>query len=187
MGKFSHESRSHKAASTGQKKIDWKLRGSNEEIREWIQNQKRPSLQFDGASKKNPGQAGAGGVIKDHQGEIIVTYEWGLGIMSNNRAEAYSLLLGTSILKRLGLQNPLIMGDSAIIIAAIVSGRDFKQTALNNIKTRIIDNIRDINGATLKHVLRSSNKEADEQANKAASRPVGQVRENDSFYDKAIP
>ena len=117
----------------------------------------------------------------------MVSYEWGLGIMSNNRAEAYSLLLGTSILKRIGLQNPLIMGDSAIIIAAMVSGRDFKQTALNNIKTRIIDNLRDIEGTTFKHVLRSTNKEADEQANKVASRPVGQVRENDSSYDKAIP
>eukprot|EP00253_Pinus_taeda_P016469 PITA_16469 len=187
IGKFSYESRSHKTASTGQKKIDWKLRGSDEEIKEWIQNQKRPSLQFDGASKNNPGQAGAGGVIKDHQGKIFVTYEWGLGIMSNNRAEAYSLLLGTSILRRLGLQNPLIMGDSAIIIAAMVSGREFKQIALNNIKSRIIDNLRDIEGTTFKHVLRSNNKEADKQANKAASRRVGQVRENESSYEKAIP
>lgn len=107
--------------------------------------------------------------------------------MSNNRAEAYSFLLGTSILKRLGLQNLLIMGDSAIIIAAMVSGRDFKQTTLNNVKTRITENLRDLNGATLKHVLRRSNKEADDQANKAASRTVGQVKENDSLYDKAIP
>ena len=66
MGKFNYETRNFKADNTGRKKIDWKLRGSNEEIREWIQNQKRPSLQFDGASKNNPGQAGAGGVIKDH-------------------------------------------------------------------------------------------------------------------------
>jgi len=170
MGKFSHEARNHNTASTGKKKTDWKLRDSNEEVREWIQNQKRPSLHFDGASKNNPGQAGAGGVIKDHQGKTIVTYEWGLGTMSTNRAEAYSLLLGTSIVKKPGLQNPLIMGDSAIIIAAMVSGRDFKQTTLNNIKSRIMDNIREINGVTFKHVLRSSNTEADDQANKATSR-----------------
>jgi len=162
MGKFNYKTRNFKADNTGRKKIDWKLRGSNEEIREWIQNQKRPSLQFDGASKNNPGQAGTRGVIKDHQGKNIVTYEWGLGVMSNNRAEAYSLLLGTSILKNLGLQNPLIIGDSAIIIAAMVSGKDFKQDALNNIKARINDNIRDLIGATFKHVLRSSNREADE-------------------------
>lgn len=107
--------------------------------------------------------------------------------MSNNKADAYSLLLGTSILKNLGLQNPLIIGDSAIIIAAMVLGKDFKQAALNNMKARINDNIRDLIGATFKHVLRSSNREADEQANKATTRQVGQVRENDQHYDKAIP
>jgi len=187
IAKFNYESRSHKTISTGQKNIDWKLRGPEEEIRGWIQNQKRPSLHFDGASKNNPGQAGVGGVIKDQQGKILVTYEWGLGIMSNNKAEAYSLLLGTSILRRLGLQHPIIIGDSAIIIAAMTSGKDFNQIALNSIKSRIIDNLKDIEGATFKHVLRSSNKEADEQANKAVSRPVGQAKENEYTYERAIP
>ena len=69
----------------------------------------------------------------------------------------------------------------------MVSGSDFKQTTLNNIKTRIIDNIRDIKAATFKHVLRSSNKEADEQANKGVSRRVGQVKENESSYEREIP
>eukprot|EP00253_Pinus_taeda_P017560 PITA_17560 len=187
IAKFNYEPRSHKTISTGQKKIDWKLRGSEEEIRGWIQNQKRPSLHFDGASKNNLGQAGARGVIKDQQGKILVTYEWGLGIMSNNKAEAYNLLLGTSILRRLGLQHPLIIGDSAIIIAAMTSGKDFNQIALNSIKSRIIDNLKDIEGATFKHVLRSSNKEADEQANKAVSRQIGQVKENEDTYERAIP
>eukprot|EP00253_Pinus_taeda_P035972 PITA_35972 len=179
IAKFNYESRNHKTISTGQKKIDWKLRGPEEEIRGWIQNQKRPSLHFDGASKNNPRQVGVGGVIKDQQGKIMVTYEWGLGIMSNNKAEAYSLLLGTSILRRLGLQHPIIIGDLSIIIAAMTSGKDFNQIALNNIKSRIIDNLKDIEGATFKHVLRSSNKEADEQENKAVSRQVGQVKENE--------
>lgn len=187
MSKFSYEARIKKTVSTGKGKTDWKLRGTKEEIREWIQNQKRPFLQFDGASKNNPGQAGAGGVIKDLQGKTIVTYEWGLGTMSNNKAEAYSLLLGTSIARNLDLQNLLIMGNSAIIIAAMVSGKDFKQMALNNIKSRIMDNIKEINGVIFKHVLRGSNTEADEQANKATSRQTGQVRENDAVYDKAIP
>lgn len=91
----------------------------------------------------------------------MVTYEWGLGNMTNNKAEAYNILLGTSILKRLNIQNPIIMGDSTILIAAMATGGEFKQIALNNLKTRIMDNISDMRGATFKHVLRANNTEAD--------------------------
>lgn len=107
--------------------------------------------------------------------------------MSNNKAEAYSLLLGTSILKRLNIQSPIIMGDSAILIAAMATGGEFKQIALNNLKTQITDNISNIRGATFKHVLRANNTEADCQANSATSRSIGQVRENENIYDKPIP
>eukprot|EP00253_Pinus_taeda_P005844 PITA_05844 len=121
---------------------NWKLRGSKEEVQQWISNQKRPVLLFDGASKNNPGKAGAGGIIKDQNGKSILSYEWGLGNAFNNAAEAYSLFLGTSLLSRLGIRNAIILGDSAIIIGAMVSGRNFKKEGLNNIKTRIHDNLR---------------------------------------------
>lgn len=144
-------------------------------------------MYFDGASKKNPGQAGAGGIIKDAQGNLMVSFEWGLGQMSNNRAEAYGLLLGTHISKKLGLLNILILGDSAIIIAAMTTGREFKQLALNNIKNRIMENTRALGEVIFKHVLRNHNKDADQQANQAVSRRLGQVRENDKIYVRDIP
>jgi len=55
-------------------------------------------------------------------------------------AEAYSLLLGTYILKKLQAKNPVIIGDSEIVIVAMVSRADFKNQALNRIKHRIKDN-----------------------------------------------
>eukprot|EP00253_Pinus_taeda_P013290 PITA_13290 len=187
MWRFNYETRAKNNAITGFGHSDWKLRGTRDEVNNWIQNQKRYTLHFDGASKNNPGRAGAGGTIRDPQGKTIVTYEWGLGTMSNNKAEAYSLLLGTSIAKNLDIQNLLVLGDSAIIIAAMNSGNDFKQIALNRIKGRIMDQIRCFNKVTFKHILRGNNVEADEQANNAAGRPTGQVRENDKFYGKDIP
>ena len=54
-------------------------------------------LFFDGASKNNPGRAGAGGILLEPRGNNPVTYEWGLGKTSNNKAEAYGLLMGTKI------------------------------------------------------------------------------------------
>jgi len=79
---------------------NWKLRMSEKEFEEWRKNQNRFSLFFNGVSKNNPGKAGASGVISDPDGKEIITYEWGLGETTNNKEEAYSLLLGTRILKK---------------------------------------------------------------------------------------
>lgn len=56
-------------------------------------------LFFDGASKNNPWRAGAGRIIIAPKGEEHVSFEWDLEEESNNRAEAYDLLLGVSILR----------------------------------------------------------------------------------------
>ena len=55
---------------------------------------KRPALFFDGASKANPDIAGAGGLIRDEHGSIMISFEWGLGTLSNNKAKAYALHKG---------------------------------------------------------------------------------------------
>lgn len=102
-------------------------------------------------------------------------------------AEVYSLLLGTSILNRMGIRNAIILGDSTIVIAAIVSGTEFSKAVLNNIKIRIQDNLRNMGEIILKHVLRENNTEADFFSTNAASRQSGQIRENERIYVKAIP
>jgi len=48
------------------------------------------------------GVAGAGGVIYDPEGKQESTYSWGLGIPTNNQAEAYTLFQGFSIAISLG-------------------------------------------------------------------------------------
>lgn len=63
-------------------------------------NQRRHCLYFDGASKHNPRKAGVGGIIFYLAGKENVTYEWGLGEVSNNKAEAYNPLMGTRIIKK---------------------------------------------------------------------------------------
>eukprot|EP00253_Pinus_taeda_P003539 PITA_03539 len=187
VAKFKIKPSISKRISVSQADKTWKLRGTNQEVEIWIQKQNRPTLFFDGASKNNPGQAGAGGIIRDPHGKILVKYEWGLGVMSNNKAEAYNLLLGSSIAKKLGLQNLLILGDSAIIISSMNSDKDFRQTALNRIKDRITENLRSITGVSHKHILRENNKAADAQANMATGRPIGWVKENELEYEEPIP
>lgn len=81
----------------------------------------RNCLFFDGASKKNRGRAGAGGILLKPRGDNPITYGWGLGETSNNKAEAYGLLIGTKILKEKEIKDPIIMGDSTIIIEAMIN------------------------------------------------------------------
>eukprot|EP00253_Pinus_taeda_P036126 PITA_36126 len=158
------------ARKAHQKQSNWKLRGTKEEISQWILAQNCALLFFDGASKNNPGAAGAGGIIKNHNGTSICRYEWGLGTALNNAAEVYSLLLGTTILSRWGLRNAIILGDSTIIISAMIIGKEFIKEGLNNIRTRIIDNLRNMGEVTFMHVLRENNAEADSLASKAVNR-----------------
>ena len=48
-------------------------------------------LNFDGASKGNPGQAGIGGVFRNSQGDVCRVYALYLGYAMNNEAELASL------------------------------------------------------------------------------------------------
>jgi ribonuclease HI len=74
------------------------------------------SLFFDGASRNNPGVAGAGGSLLDPQGNIVTDYAWGLGATSNNIVEAYSLLKGLSIAEDQTIAKIVVYGDSMMVV-----------------------------------------------------------------------
>jgi len=59
----------------------------------------RPCILFDGASKSNPGKVGRGGILIEQGRKNSINFEWGLGIISNDKAKAYGLILGEKIKK----------------------------------------------------------------------------------------
>jgi ribonuclease HI len=73
-------------------------------------------LNFDGALKGNPGQTGMGGVIGDDQGKIRRLYTGSLGNSTNNVVEFRSLEIGLEILRREGMTNIVVEGDSMLVI-----------------------------------------------------------------------
>jgi len=129
------------------------MRLSEEEFATWKKNQRRHCLYFDGASKHNPGKAGAGGIILDPDGKENVTYEWGLGEVSNNKAEAYNLLMRTRIIKKRAIQDPIIIGDSAIIIEAMARHKNPSNEFMNRISGRIRKNLEGSGDVIFRHVL----------------------------------
>ena len=73
-------------------------------------------LNFDGATKGNPGVVGAGGVIRDSGGNINQLYAGSMGNSTNNTAEFGALKLGLEILRRERMTNTIVEGDSTLVI-----------------------------------------------------------------------
>ena len=92
--------------------IDWKIRVNGKDFSGWIIKQARHSLFFDGVAKGNPGKAGAGGVIKNIEGRIEHSFAWGLGHSTSIQAKALSLLQGLKKVKKVGIKEVIIIGDS---------------------------------------------------------------------------
>uniref|UniRef100_A0A0E0LRV5 RNase H type-1 domain-containing protein n=1 Tax=Oryza punctata TaxID=4537 RepID=A0A0E0LRV5_ORYPU len=72
-------------------------------------------LEFDGASKGNPGKAGAGAVIRRLDGTVIAQLREGLGIATNNAAEYRALILGLRYAAKKGFKYIRAQGDSKLV------------------------------------------------------------------------
>ncbi|GJN15404.1 hypothetical protein PR202_gb02317 [Eleusine coracana subsp. coracana] len=110
-------------------------------------------LEFDGASKGNPGKAGAGAIIKRLDGSVIAQLREGLGIATNNAAEYRALILGLKYAAKKGFKYIRAQGDSKLVCNQVSSCTFF--------------------------MLFSSC--ADAQANFAVELPVGEVQEQSNF------
>lgn len=123
-------------------------------------------LFVDGASRGNPGDAGAGVVII--QGESRL-YKGGfyLGRGTNNEAEYWALLIGLQLVFNLGLtEYPLfIFSDSQLMVRQIRGEYRVKNEHLRPLFARAKERLEHLS-FTITHVLREYNKEADAMANR---------------------
>ncbi|KAM7499410.1 hypothetical protein LguiA_023824 [Lonicera macranthoides] len=134
-------------------------------------------LQFDGASKGNPGQAGAGAVLRSNDGTLICRLRQGLGIATNNVAEYRAMILGLRYALEKGFTNIHVMGDSNLVCMQIQGLWKVKNENIS----RLYEEAKKLKDKFLSfqinHVLRDFNSEADAQANLAVDLADGQVQE----------
>jgi ribonuclease HI len=76
-------------------------------------------LNFDGASKGNPGAAGYGVVFRNHLGHILVIGAGPLGHSTNNAAELWGLIKGLQLAIKNNFTKILVEGDSQVIISLL--------------------------------------------------------------------
>ena len=96
----------------------WKFRTPNQSSQEqWIPPQPGfLKLNYDGASKGNPRQAGAGGLFRNSQGTLCRFSAFDLGHATNNEEELMAVKQGLLIAIRESYQRIIVEGDSALVI-----------------------------------------------------------------------
>ncbi|KAJ8563085.1 hypothetical protein K7X08_031537 [Anisodus acutangulus] len=77
------------------------------------------TLEFDGASKGNPGLAGAGAVLRADDGSFICRLREGLGVATNNAAEYRGIILGLNYALSKGFTSIRVQGDSKLVCMQI--------------------------------------------------------------------
>lgn len=135
-------------------------------------------IYMDGASRKNPGEAGAGILIEDDKGNIIAELKKYLGIATNNEAEYMALITALEYLSAARLQsifykNIAFFSDSQLLINQMNGKYSVKSPnilPLYQKAKKILRNIfKDVlpNPYTFTYIPRELNKHADKLANLA--------------------
>jgi len=123
-------------------------------------------LNFDGASKGNPGLGAAGAVIYDADFSEI----WGGSLLvgekiTNNHAEYAGLLLGLEKAIDLNIKMLVVRGDSLLVINHMTGKYKCNSPNLQNFYLRAKELERNFDEITYVHVLRDLNKRADQLSN----------------------
>jgi ribonuclease HI len=119
----------------------------------------------DGASRGNPGPAGAGAVLSNPLGEIAAQLACYLGETTNNVAEYQALLLGLREAVRLGAKKLQIFADSELLVRQLSGQYRVKAPHLLPLWRLAKTELQNFEAYTVSHVPRAENSLADDLAN----------------------
>lgn len=134
-------------------------------------------IHFDGASKGNPGKAGAGAVLMTEDGRVISRLREGLGVVTNNVAEYRGLILGLKYAIRHGFKRIKVNGDSQLVCYQVKGTWQTKHQNMMELCKEVRKLQENFISFEINHVRREWNAEADRQANIAITLASGAVSE----------
>ena len=121
----------------------------------------------DGASRGNPGEAGAGIAILDEKGNELVGTGQYLGQCTNNEAEYRALLFGLVKCGEFGRGEIKAHLDSELIVKQIRGEYRVKHPNLKPLFQETIEKLSEFTSFSITHVRREKNSRADQLANQA--------------------
>lgn len=126
-------------------------------------------IQIDGASRGNPGPAGAGVVLSDSRGKKLKELSVYLGESTNNVAETCALILGLQEALRLGSLKVLVLTDSELLARQVTGEYRVKDKQLQWLHALIRNLAEAFDQFKIQHIPREENRAADRLANKAVT------------------
>lgn len=123
------------------------------------------ALYTDGASRGNPGRAGAGAVILDEKGQEIAAGAEYLGICTNNVAEYKALISGLRLAMETGCTALNIFLDSELIVRQLTGRYKVKNATLKPLFNQVQQLLQRLTTFSITHIPRAKNSRADELAN----------------------
>ena len=121
----------------------------------------------DGASRGNPGPAGAGAIITDEKGATLTEKAVYLGEATNNQAEYQALLIGLQEAVKLAPARLIVRMDSELIVKQLKGEYRVRNRDLQPLHTRARELMEQLNDVKVMHVPREENVYADRLANQA--------------------
>lgn len=133
-------------------------------------------LEFDGASKGNPGPAGAGAVLRAVDGSLVFRVREGLGVVTNNVAEYRAVILGLKFALDRGFRHIRVQGDSNLVCMQVQGFWKTKNANMADL-CKVAKELKDqFLSFQISHIDRELNSEADAQANLAIYLQAGEVQ-----------
>lgn len=124
------------------------------------------ALYTDGASRGNPGEAGAGIVLFNDKGAELAARSAYLGKCTNNSAEYQALIIGLETALEKECTAVHIFMDSELIVRQIEGRYKVKNEQLKPLFARVQSLLSKLRNWQIGHVPRAQNKRADQLANK---------------------
>jgi len=121
----------------------------------------------DGASKGNPGLAGAGWMLINQRDSLLIKDLQFLGEATNNEAEYQALILGLKNALSCGAQEIRIHLDSDLVVRQINGLYRVKNPRLAIFFHQVRDLLSNFVKYAIIHIPREENREADRMANEA--------------------
>ena len=129
------------------------------------------TIYSDGASRNNPGEAGAGiFIMRDGAHfEGIARY---LGMTTNNIAEYSAAIIGLERAVQLGAKSVKLFADSELMVKQLNGLYKVKNEGLKPLHAKARGLINRIGNVEVRYIPREQNKEADALANRAIDEKI---------------
>lgn len=127
-------------------------------------------LYTDGASRGNPGPAGAGWVLEDPSGVPVQRGGAFLGRRTNNEAEYEAVIRGLAVARDAGVQHLILRADSELLVRQLTGVYRVRHPRMQPLFAKAKELLGAFADVRIEHVRRHLNQLADAEANLAIDR-----------------